>query len=65
MQVARRTRTWLRAAVVCGALLASAALALPTAQQAAARPDDPPLPAPARLRDMSVLEEAYHAINRS
>jgi hypothetical protein len=25
----------------------------------------PPLPAPARLRDMSVLEEAYHTINRS
>jgi ABC-type nitrate/sulfonate/bicarbonate transport system substrate-binding protein len=25
----------------------------------------PPLPSPARLRDMSVLEEAYHAINRS
>jgi ABC-type nitrate/sulfonate/bicarbonate transport system substrate-binding protein len=25
----------------------------------------PPLPAPARLRDMSVLEEAYHALNRS
>jgi cell wall-associated NlpC family hydrolase len=46
MQVARTTRTWLRAAAVCGALLASAALSLPAAQRAAARPYDPPVPAP-------------------
>jgi cell wall-associated NlpC family hydrolase len=46
MHMARRTRTWLRAAVVCGALLASAALSLPAAQQAAARPYEPPVPPP-------------------
>jgi cell wall-associated NlpC family hydrolase len=42
--VARGTRRWLRSAAVCGTLLAAAALALP-AQQAAARPYDPPEPA--------------------
>src|SRR4051794_34289520 len=46
MQVARTTRSWLRAAVVCGALLASAALSLPAAQRAAARPYEPPIPSP-------------------
>lgn len=46
MQVARNTRTWLRAAAVCGALLASAALSLPAAQRAAARPYEPPVPVP-------------------
>ncbi|MFG1809468.1 NlpC/P60 family protein [Streptomyces sp. NPDC049040] len=46
MRVARTTRPWLRAAVVCGALLASAALALPAAQRAAAQPDQPPVPSP-------------------
>ncbi|WP_329174806.1 C40 family peptidase [Streptomyces sp. NBC_01477] len=39
--MARTTRTWLRAAVVCGALLASAALSLPAAQRASARPYPP------------------------
>jgi cell wall-associated NlpC family hydrolase len=42
MSVARRTRGWLRSTVVCGALLAAAALGLPAAPQAAARPYDPP-----------------------
>ncbi|WUH91038.1 NlpC/P60 family protein [Streptomyces sp. NBC_00433] len=46
MQVARTTRSRLRAAVVCGALLASAALSLPAAQRAAARPYEPPIPSP-------------------
>ncbi|WP_327288782.1 C40 family peptidase [Streptomyces sp. NBC_01198] len=45
--MARKTRTWLRAAVVCGALLASAALSLPAAQRAAARPYEPSVPSPA------------------
>lgn len=45
MSVARRTRRWYRRALACGMLLAAAALALP-AQQAAAAPVDPPLPAP-------------------
>ncbi|SHK78020.1 C40 family peptidase [Actinacidiphila paucisporea] len=46
MQVVGTTRTWLRGAAVCGALLASAALSLPAAQRAAARPYDPPVPSP-------------------
>ncbi|CAG7605566.1 C40 family peptidase [Actinacidiphila bryophytorum] len=46
MQAARSTRTWLRAAAVCGALLASAALSLPAAQRAAARPYEPQVPVP-------------------
>jgi peptidoglycan DL-endopeptidase CwlO len=46
MQVARTTRTWLRAAVVCGALLASAALSLPAALPAAADPAPPATSAP-------------------
>jgi cell wall-associated NlpC family hydrolase len=49
MQVARTTRTWLRSAVVCGALLASAALSLPAAQRAAARPYEPPVPVPVQV----------------
>ncbi|WP_405587448.1 NlpC/P60 family protein [Streptomyces sp. NBC_01190] len=43
MSVARRTRTWPRSAVVCGTLLAAAALSLPAAEQAVARPYDPVL----------------------
>ena len=42
MSVARRPSVWCRSAVVCGTLLAAAALSLPAAQQASARPDDPP-----------------------
>ncbi|NUS10947.1 MAG: glycoside hydrolase, partial [Streptomyces sp.] len=41
MPVARNNRSWHRAAVVCGALLAAASLSLPAAQSAAARPYDP------------------------
>ncbi|MDJ0342533.1 NlpC/P60 family protein [Streptomyces sp. PH10-H1] len=41
MSVARRNRGWIHRAVICGALLAAAALSLP-AQQAAAAPHDPP-----------------------
>ncbi|BBB00041.1 putative NPL/P60 family secreted protein [Actinacidiphila reveromycinica] len=40
--MARQPSSWFRSAVVCGSLLAAAALSLPTAQQAAARPYDPP-----------------------
>ncbi|WP_433892419.1 C40 family peptidase [Streptomyces sp. CA-111067] len=53
MSVVRRTRGWMRSAVVCGTLLAAAALALPAAQQAAARPDGPPALSPsASLPDL-------------
>lgn len=41
MSVARRPSAWFRSAVVCGTLLAAAALSLPAAQRAAAQPDDP------------------------
>lgn len=42
MPVARNTRSWRRSAAVCSALLALAALSLPAAQSAAARPYEPP-----------------------
>lgn len=42
MSVARQPSSWFRSAVVCGTLLAAAALSLPAAQQAAAQPHDPP-----------------------
>ncbi|WP_435126102.1 NlpC/P60 family protein [Actinacidiphila sp. bgisy144] len=42
MSVARQPSSWFRSAVVCGALLAAAALSLPAAQQASAQPYDPP-----------------------
>jgi cell wall-associated NlpC family hydrolase len=42
MSAARQPSSWFRSAVVCGALLAAAALSLPAAQQAAAQPADPP-----------------------
>lgn len=45
MPVVRNTRSWRRSAAVCSALLAVAALSLPAAQSAAARPYEPP-PAP-------------------
>lgn len=61
MSVARRTRGWIRSAVVCGALLASAALALPAAQQAAAQPYDPPsAPAVQLPALLTQLQTLYH-----
>lgn len=48
MSVARPTKGWLRSAVVCGTLLAAAALSLP----AAARPYDPPTPPPVPLTQL-------------
>lgn len=46
MQVARTSGTRLRGAGMSGALLACAALSLPAAQRAAARPYEPPVPSP-------------------
>jgi peptidoglycan DL-endopeptidase CwlO len=40
--VTRRPGAWFRSAMVCGALLAAAALSLPAAQRASAQPYDPP-----------------------
>jgi hypothetical protein len=42
MPVALRIRSWRRAVAVCETLLAAAALSLPAAQSAAARPYEPP-----------------------
>jgi cell wall-associated NlpC family hydrolase len=52
MSVTRRTETWVRSAVVCGTLLAAAALSLPAAQRAAAQPYDPPSAPPVRLSEL-------------
>jgi cell wall-associated NlpC family hydrolase len=56
--VARGTRRWLRSVAVCGTLLAAAALALP-AQQAAARPYDPPAPAVSLPDLLTTLHTLY------
>lgn len=52
MSVARRHAGWFRSAVVCGTLLAAAALSLPAAQRAAARPYDDPATPTVPLSDM-------------
>ncbi|MFF6957839.1 NlpC/P60 family protein [Streptomyces sp. NPDC008317] len=58
--MARGTRRWLRSAAVCGTLLAAAALALP-AQQAAARPYDPPPAAEVSLPDLLTRLQTLYA----
>lgn len=73
MTVARRTRGWLRSAVVCGALLATAALTLPAASRASAQPYDPPagppVPLPQLLTQLQTLyqqtETATDAFNKA
>ncbi|SFF36146.1 NlpC/P60 family protein [Actinacidiphila alni] len=61
----RGARRWLRSAAVCGTLLAAAALALP-AQQAAARPYDPPPAAPAvSLPDLLTTLQTLYAQTES
>lgn len=69
MSVARRNRGWIHRAVICGALLAAAALSLP-AQQAAAAPHDPPSqPLPQLLTELQTLylqtEQATEAFNKA
>lgn len=69
MSVARRNRGWIHRAVICGALLAAAALSLP-AQQAAAAPHDPPSqPLPQLLTQLQTLylqtEQATEAFNKA
>ncbi|WP_236060010.1 C40 family peptidase [Actinacidiphila acididurans] len=60
MSVVRRSKAWLRSAVVCGSLLAAASLSLPVAQQAAARPYDPPAAAPVALPQLlAQLQSLY------
>ncbi|WP_329136366.1 NlpC/P60 family protein [Streptomyces sp. NBC_01476] len=58
--MARRTRGWLRSAVVCGALLAAAALSLPAAEQASARPYDPAPPPPVPPAEMLTQLQTYY-----
>lgn len=58
--MARGIRRWLRSAAVCGTLLAAAALALP-AQQAAARPYDPPSAPAVSLPDLLTRLQTLYA----
>ena len=68
MSVDRRNRPsagWLRSAVVCGTLLAAAALSVPGAQLAAARPYDPPAAAPVPLGDLLKQLQTLYAQTES
>ncbi|WP_263984123.1 C40 family peptidase [Streptomyces sp. HPF1205] len=68
MSVDRRSRPsarWLRSAVVCGTLLAAAALSVPGAQLAAARPYDPPAAAPVPLGDLLKQLQALYTQTES
>ncbi|SEF87571.1 Cell wall-associated hydrolase, NlpC family [Actinacidiphila yanglinensis] len=72
MSVARQPSTWFRSAVVCGTLLATAALSLPAAQSAAAQPHqpaDPPVPLSTLLTRLQTYyqqtETATEAYNKA
>ena len=58
MSVARRPGAWFRSAVVCGTLLAAAALSLPAAQRASAQPYDPPPAVP--LTELLTRLQTYY-----
>jgi cell wall-associated NlpC family hydrolase len=58
MSVARRPSAWFRSAVVCGTLLAAAALSLPAAQRASAQPYDPPPTVP--LNQLLTRLQSYY-----
>src|SRR5262249_48763996 len=61
MSVDRRSKGWLRSVVVCGAVLAAAALSMSAAQQAAARPYDPPSAPPVRPAQLLAQLQTLYA----